>query len=178
MFSECYSLTSVPLFDLSSCTDAYYMFSGCCSLTSVPLFDLSSCVNSNHMLSGCCSLTHLAAIDFSNCSESYYLFMQCYSLTRIQCTFGVNSNLLIAMCNLSAEALNEVYTNLPTVVDKVIDIHGNPGSLTSNTSIATAKGLTASTCRVTSPGEHHQGILVDTVGTGGTGGMHVFLAVF
>jgi hypothetical protein len=45
-------------------------------------------------------------------------------------------------CNLSAAALDEIYTNLPVVVGKTIIVTGNYGVAGDNPVIATAKGWT------------------------------------
>ena len=57
MFYQCTALTTVPLFNLSSVTDAYAMFYQCNGLTTVPLFNLSKCTSTQSMFSGCSSLT-------------------------------------------------------------------------------------------------------------------------
>jgi hypothetical protein len=69
------------------------------------------------------------------------MFTTCSSLARIQAkdfqwTFSV------ANCKLSATALNEIYTNLPTVTAQTITITGNYGTATDDPTIATAKGWT------------------------------------
>jgi hypothetical protein len=46
------------------------------------------------------------------------------------------------MCNLNAAALNQVFTDLPTVTSKTINITGCTGSAGCTRSIATAKGWT------------------------------------
>ena len=57
MFAECYSLTSVALFDTSNVTDAESMFSNCSALTSIPLFDTSNISNMSYMFNGCTRVT-------------------------------------------------------------------------------------------------------------------------
>jgi len=44
--------------------------------------------------------------------------------------------------NLSADALDAMYTSLGLTADAVIDVRDNPGAESSNASIATAKGYT------------------------------------
>lgn len=48
----------------------------------------------------------------------------------------------VAFCKLSAAALNEIYTNLPTVVGQTITVSNNYGTTGDNPAIATAKGWT------------------------------------
>ena len=61
MFSQCHSLTTVPLFDTSKVTNMSYMFEGCTSLTTVPLFDtrnVTSITNMSKMFYNCYKLTN------------------------------------------------------------------------------------------------------------------------
>jgi hypothetical protein len=96
------------------------MFQNCVSLTSVPALVTTAVTSSSN---------------FSN------MFLNCNSLARIQAknfrfTFSVGNG------KLSAAALNEIYTNLPTVVGQTITVSGNYGIAGDNPTIATAKGWT------------------------------------
>ena len=62
-YKSCTSLTTVPLFDLSSVTNAYAMFAYCAALTTVPLFNLSNCTNAANMFFGV-TLTTQSYSDF------------------------------------------------------------------------------------------------------------------
>lgn len=56
------------------------------------------------------------------------------------------ANLTITNCALDTEAINQLFTDLPTVkTARVISIKGNPGAESCNTSIATAKNWTVVT---------------------------------
>ena len=57
MFTNCTSLTTIPLLDTSSATNMTTMFYGCSSLTTIPLLDTSSATNINGMFTNCSSLT-------------------------------------------------------------------------------------------------------------------------
>ena len=57
-------------------------------------------------------------------------------LTPLKYTFSV------ANAKMSANALNEMFSILPTVTGKTVTITGNYGASTCDTSIATAKGWT------------------------------------
>ena len=46
----------------------------------------------------------------------------------------------VAACKLSATALNEIYTNLPSIAGQTITVSSNYGTATDNPAIATAKG--------------------------------------
>ena len=62
-YRGCTALTTVPLFNLSSVTDAFAMFYGCASLTTVPLLNLSSVTDARYMFSGV-TLTTQSYSDF------------------------------------------------------------------------------------------------------------------
>jgi hypothetical protein len=69
------------------------------------------------------------------------MFSGCYSLVQcvlLNCKFSTT----VASCQLSATALNDIYTALPTVVGQTITVTGNWGVATDNPAIATAKGWT------------------------------------
>ena len=83
MFGNCYALQSVPLFDLSSVTDASSMFRYCYSLQSVPLFDLSSVTNASHMFRYCHSLQSVPLFDLSSVTTTSYMFGNCYALQSV-----------------------------------------------------------------------------------------------
>ena len=144
MFNGCSSLSSVPLFDTSSATSTNSMFSGCNSLASVPLLDTSSATNMATMFSNCFSLVSVPALVTTAVSSSSgfnSMFSNCNSLARIEAkdfrfTFSVQN------CKLSAAALDEIYTNLPTVVGQTITVSGNYGIAGDDPTIATAKGWT------------------------------------
>ena len=66
--------------------------------------------------------------------------------TNAASTFaGGSPQIDIQYCSLDATALNQVFTDLPTLTGKTIRITGNPGATTCDTSIATAKGWTVTT---------------------------------
>ena len=62
-YRGCTALTTVPLFNLSSVTNASYMFYQCTALTTVPLFNLSSVTDAAYMFSGV-TLTTQSYSDF------------------------------------------------------------------------------------------------------------------
>jgi hypothetical protein len=64
-------------------------------------------------------------------------------LTRIQAK-DFKFTFSVASCNLSSSALNEIYTNLPTVSGQTITVSGNYGTAGDDPTIATAKGWTVS----------------------------------
>jgi hypothetical protein len=69
------------------------------------------------------------------------MFTSCFSLARIEAK-EIKFTFSVASCKLSNTALNEIYTNLPTVTGQTITVTDNYGAPTDNATIATAKGWT------------------------------------
>ena len=83
MFAYCAALTTVPLFDLSSVTNAGSMFYQCSNITTVPLFDLSKVTNASYMFLGCTPLTVIPFFDLSNLINATGMFAYCAALTTV-----------------------------------------------------------------------------------------------
>lgn len=83
MFSDCVSLTSVPLFNTASVTSMSSMFQSCVSLTSVPLFNTASVTNMTSMLQGCVSLTSVPLFNTAAVTDMSSMFSGCRSLTSV-----------------------------------------------------------------------------------------------
>jgi hypothetical protein len=81
MFSNCYALEDVNLFDTSTGTNTTSMFSNCFNIQSVPAFNLSSCTTATQMFGGCYSLVTVPAITLG--TDATQLFFNCYSLVTI-----------------------------------------------------------------------------------------------
>ena len=115
-FTSSFALREVEL-DLSSVTNTSNMFYRCYSLQSVPLFDLSSVTNTTSMFNGC------------------------YALQWSDVT-GLKYAVSYAGLNLSAAALDNIYTNLGTAAgSQTITVTGNWGTAGDDPTIATAKGF-------------------------------------
>jgi hypothetical protein len=98
------------------------------------------------MFFGCYSLKLIPAIIVTavNSSGNFgSMFGNCLNLSRIQAQ-NFSFTFSVASCSLSATALNEIYTNLPTVTGQTITVTGNYGTATDNPAIAQAKGWTVS----------------------------------
>ena len=144
MFSGCSSLQTVPLFNTQAVTNMSNMFSGCSSLQTVPLFNTQAVTNMNYMFSGCLSLQNVPALITTAVTSSTNfgsMFSSCSSLARIEAK-DFRFTFSVASCKLSAAALNEIYTNLPTVTGQTITVTGNYGTTGDDPTIATAKGWT------------------------------------
>ena len=140
MFSGCAALTTVPLFNTAAVTGMSQMFLNCTSLTTVPLFNTAAVTQMAQMFNGCTSLTTVPALVTSSASFAS-MFLNCFSLARIQAK-DFNFTFAVALCKLSAAALDEIYTNLPIAVGQTITVFGNYGIVGDNPAIATAKGWT------------------------------------
>ena len=139
-FRNCFALQSVPLFDTSSVTTMYQTFGYCFALSSIPLFDTSSVTNMYQTFVYCYALKSVPALDVSSVTNFSSTFNVCYSLSRIEATEFRFS--FAPGASLSADALNEIYTNLPTVTGQTITVTGNYGTSEDDPTIATAKGWT------------------------------------
>jgi surface protein len=144
MFISCVNIQAIPALNTQSATNMSNMFDGCISLQSIPALNTQNVTNMNSMFLNCNSLQAVPALNTTAVTSSAnfsIMFANCNSLSRIQAkdfrfTFSVSG------CKLSAAALDEIYTNLPTVTGQTITVTNNWGTATDNPSIATAKGWT------------------------------------
>jgi surface protein len=140
---NCSSLQSVPLFDASSVTTFANFLQGCSSLQSVPLFDTSSVTNFANFLQGCFSLQSVPLFDASSVTNFASFLTGGVCVSRIQATFPNNQSLSLANLSLGPDALDEIYTNLPTASGSpTITVTGNWGTAAHDPTIATGKGWT------------------------------------
>jgi surface protein len=170
MFNSCFSLQSVPLFNTANVTNMASMFSGCLSLQSVPLFNTANVTNMSSMFESCRSLQSVPLFNTANVTIMAVMFNTCQSLNSIPALstssvntdfgafFAQNSNSLnrcqmvfqrtvsFANCQLSRDAIVEIFNNLATVTPpQTITITGNWGVTALSAAdllIATTKGWT------------------------------------
>ena len=147
MFFACSSLQSVPLFNTINVTNMQNMFYTCSSLQSVPLFNTINVTNMSLMFYNCVSLNFIPAFITTAVTTDFTTFANdCNSLNRILMSF--NRTVALKNCQLSKDALVEIFTNLTNrtaTTSATIDITGNWGSsaLTSaDRAIATNKNFT------------------------------------
>lgn len=143
MFASCASLTTVPAFNTNNVTSMGSMFQYCSALRKIPTFNTSKVTSFAYAFQNCISLDEIPAITFAANTATAFsnTFSGCRSLSSFKATGAVLS-FDVSGCNLSAAALNELYTNLPTVTGKTVTVTGNWGAAASDITIATAKGWT------------------------------------
>jgi surface protein len=135
MFSDCRSLQQVPLFNTQNVTTMIGMFSGCLSLQQVPLFNTSNVTNMGSMFQGCSSLNSIPALSTQSITTTsgtdfgVNFATGSNSLNRCQMVFA--RTVSFANCQLSREALIEIFTNLvdrSATTSANINITGNWGA--------------------------------------------------
>ena len=144
MFAYCYGLQTVPLFNTAAVTNMTQMFNSCYTLQTVPLFNTAAVTTMVNMFQSCYGLQTVPALDCAAVTSSANfasMFTSDTQLARIKAT-GIKYTFSVASCKLSDAALNEIYTNLPTVTGQTITVTGNYGTTTDDPTIATAKGWT------------------------------------
>ena len=130
MFYNCYSLQSVPLFNTINVTNMNGMFYNCYSLQSVPLFNTINVTNMNGMFYNCQSLNFIPAFITTAITSDFTTFANgSNSINRILMSF--NRTVALQNCQLSRDALVEIFTNLAnrtSTTSATIDITGNWGA--------------------------------------------------
>lgn len=169
MLDGCYSLNSVPNFNITTlCYSLSYLCQNCWSLEKAPTFSDSSGVTIiQGMLTACKSLTTIPSYVFGviassglNTFASGMDSLQIMPSITIGNSYTANTNVLqynyslkrmlmplkysfsVANAKMSASALNEMYSILPTVTGKTVTVTGNYGVSGDDPTIATAKGWT------------------------------------
>ena len=109
MFAYCAALTTVPLFDLSSVTNATSMFVSCAALTTVPLFDLSKVTNATTMFAYCAALTTVPLLNLSSCTNASNMFLGVTLTTQSYSDFLINLATLPLKSGVSFHGGNSKY---------------------------------------------------------------------
>jgi surface protein len=134
MFLNCALLKIIPLLNTASVTNIVGMFQSCVSLQSVPLFNTASVTNMDNMFFNCNSLNSIPALSTASIttttgSNFNDYCAACNTLNRIQVSFARQTN--ISSCQLSRDALVEIFTNLvdrSSTTSANINITGNWGA--------------------------------------------------
>jgi len=140
-YRGCTALTTVPLFNLSNCTNAYAMFAYCAALTNVPLFNLSSVTNSTNMFSYCAALTTVPLLNLSSVTNAYAMFSQCSKLTTVpllNLSSVTNASNMFLGVTLTTQSYSDFLINLATQpLQSGVSFHG--GNSKYNPTAATAR---------------------------------------
>ena len=141
-YRNCTALTTVPLFNLSSVTNATYMFLGCTALTTVPLFNLSSVTDAYAMFRECTALTTVPLFDLSKVTNATNMFYQCTALTTVpllnlsSCTNATN---MFFGVTLTTQSYSDFLINLATLPLKSgVSFHGGNSKYNPAAAIARA----------------------------------------
>ncbi len=108
MFAYC-PVTTVPLFNLSNCTRTWSMFYECTALTTVPLFNLSKVTDAYAMFYGCASLTTVPLLNLSSVTDARYMFSGVTLTTQIYSDFLINLATLPLQSGVSFHGGNSKY---------------------------------------------------------------------
>lgn len=157
LFRNCTNLETLPDFDFSSgvsfgTSNLTGTFYNCQSLIRIPALDLSSVTSTNNirgMFRMCTALLEVPACTFGTVTvASLYAanFDFLRACTRIAFQKFPTANITLVGCfNLGGDALDEIFTNLPTVGSNTINVTPCRGRSLCDPTIATAKGWTVTT---------------------------------
>jgi len=109
MFAYCAALTTVPLLNLSKVTNAFAMFFQCSKLTTVPLFNLSNCTSTQSMFAYCAALTTVPLLNLSSVTDAYGMFQNCTLTTTSYSDFLINLATLPLKSGVSFHGGNSKY---------------------------------------------------------------------
>ena len=146
MFSSCTSLETIPLLNTANGLTFHSMFANCSSLETIPLLDTSKGKNIQSMFQSCSSLQTIPLLDFRAVTTAgTSIFPNCSNLKQAATQWAAAPSVPLSFdgCNLSPRALDQIFTNLPTVTgSKICNVSNNWGSPLCNRSIAQNKGWT------------------------------------
>lgn len=143
LFRACVRLEDPPVLNLPVATTISNIFYDCFNLKVIPKMTIPNVTNATTAFLNCYAIRYIPDISFNSVSSAANLgmFSANWSLSAAKMT-GMRFSFSVANFALSDTALNEIYTNLPTVTGQTITVTGNPGVANDTPSIATAKGWT------------------------------------
>ena len=150
MFINCYTLQKAPniIGVTTGIVSLTSVFSGCISLVNIPNYYYFPNVTSmNSTFNDCKSLTSSPNIITGTLKTNTFIFNNCYALSRL--TLPLKQTFSTASAKMSASALNEMYTALPTVdTTQIVTVAGNYGA--TSTPIIGLTGTTTNGSKVIS----------------------------
>ena len=103
MFSNCFSLQTVPLFNTANVTSMGSTFSACNSLQTVPLFNTAKVIDMSSMFLSCFSLQTVPLFNTAKVTNMSQMFSSCDSLKAVplfNTTNVTNMSQMFSSCNL------------------------------------------------------------------------------
>jgi hypothetical protein len=143
IFENNYSLKQLGSVNLPLATNLVSMLSNCVNLESVVNITItSSCTNIASMANNAKKCRGFIISNCSGITNTNNAFSGMVSMETLILT-GLRRGFTIDDCNMSATAIDALFTSLGTAVgSQTINVRRNPGSATCTTSIATSKGYT------------------------------------
>ncbi len=134
---------TVDLSSLSS--NAHDMFNDAFYLKTINPTSIGTDTDGRNIFGDCQNCQEIGAFSLSNQTNLTGAFLNMRNLQRMKAT-GIKATVDFSSCgSLSADAIDEIFTNLATVASGTINVSNNNGSATCTTSIATGKGWTVVT---------------------------------
>ena len=169
MCSNCLSLEKAPVFANSSgVNSASSMFNGCYSLKTIPsyVFGNIAAANINNFLINCKSLQVMPTISIGNIYTNIASILTgCVSLKRMLMPLRLTFSVFNA--KMSAGALNEMFSVLPSVTNQIAEVTGNYGA-TSNPVVSLSGTATAGSKTITMTNTTNLSVGMFISGTGTT----------
>ena len=141
MFAYC-PVTTVPLFNLSNCTSTGSMFYECTALTTVPLLNLSNLINASYMFYRCLELTTVPLLNLSSCTNASGMFSQCLKLTTVplfDLSKVTNASYMFSGVTLTTQSYSDFLINLATLpLQSGVSFHGGNSKYNPAAAIARA----------------------------------------
>jgi hypothetical protein len=152
MFSNCKSLISIPAYNTSNGAEFGSVFSDCTALKQIPDWDFSGATNLAFAFSNCSSIQQSPTLVLDTGVDLAGIFYSCINLSKLNVSnwpppiYSYSYEYVVYNCRLSANSLNTLYTDLPTVSGGtyLLGVGENYGinDLTHDPSIAVSKGWT------------------------------------
>jgi surface protein len=130
MFQNCYSLKKVPLFDTRNVANMSNMFFNCYSLRTVPLFNTQNVNNMSSMFQGCHFLQSVPQFNTAKVTDMSSMFASCFDLKSIPLFNTQNVSLMNAMFS-TCVSLKSVPQFLTTGVTTMLSMFSSCYSLQS-----------------------------------------------
>ena len=115
LFSNCYLLESVPLYNLSQCTSLTSAFYCCYKLTSLPAFNTQKVTTFSSAIRET-AITEMPDWDYSSATSLSYFMTKCTNATRLRPILNNNSltnvNSAFQYCSNIEQGLYDCYTSL------------------------------------------------------------------